>query len=214
MLIIKAIRHARDLWRLAWSCEQLRLLCPPYLWNLPGTALRSGFQSSRELWNPLSEAVISKCSFMWNKGRAVIWNYHKSQKWIVRRTCKYISQFVALNTAFVEFWYNQPQFTQIIYNYNQQRNQQTRKRRTRFTFHKTTCPHYNDVIISAMASRINRPHDCLLNHLFKAQIMRKHHSSASLSFVSRIHRWPVNSPHKGPVTWKMFPLDDVIMHFL
>ena len=26
-----------------------------------------------------------------------------------------------------------------------------------------------------------------------------------------IHRWPVNSPHKGPVTQKMFPLDDVIM---
>ena len=26
-----------------------------------------------------------------------------------------------------------------------------------------------------------------------------------------IHRWPVNSPHKGPVMWKMFPFDDVIM---
>ena len=26
-----------------------------------------------------------------------------------------------------------------------------------------------------------------------------------------IHRWPVNSSHKGPVTRKMFPLDDVIM---
>ena len=26
-----------------------------------------------------------------------------------------------------------------------------------------------------------------------------------------IHRWPVNSPHKGPVTRKMFPSDDVIM---
>ena len=30
-------------------------------------------------------------------------------------------------------------------------------------------------------------------------------------FVSGIHRWLVNSPHKGPVTWKMFPFDDVIM---
>ena len=28
-----------------------------------------------------------------------------------------------------------------------------------------------------------------------------------------IHRWPVNSPHKGPVTRKMFPLDDVIMTY-
>ena len=26
-----------------------------------------------------------------------------------------------------------------------------------------------------------------------------------------IHRWPVNSPHKGTVTRKMFPFDDVIM---
>ena len=40
---------------------------------------------------------------------------------------------------------------------------------------------------------------------------RKHQSSASLSFVRGIHRWPVNSPHKGPVTWKMFPFNDVIM---
>ena len=40
---------------------------------------------------------------------------------------------------------------------------------------------------------------------------RKHQSSASLAFVWGIHRWPVNSPHKGPVTRKMFPFDDVIM---
>ena len=40
---------------------------------------------------------------------------------------------------------------------------------------------------------------------------RKHQSSASLAFVRRIHRWPVNSPHKWPVTRKMFPFDDVIM---
>ena len=40
---------------------------------------------------------------------------------------------------------------------------------------------------------------------------RKHQSSASLAFVMGIHRWPVNSPHKGPVTRKMFPFDDVIM---
>ena len=40
---------------------------------------------------------------------------------------------------------------------------------------------------------------------------RKHQSSASLAFVCGIHRGPVNSPHKGPVTRKMFPFDDVIM---
>ena len=43
---------------------------------------------------------------------------------------------------------------------------------------------------------------------------RKHQSSASLAFVRGIHRWPVNSPHKGPVTRKMFPFDDVIMTLL
>ena len=40
---------------------------------------------------------------------------------------------------------------------------------------------------------------------------RKHQTSASLVFVRGIHRWPVNSPHKGPATRKMFPFDDVIM---
>ena len=42
---------------------------------------------------------------------------------------------------------------------------------------------------------------------------RKHQSSASLAFVWRIHRGPVNSPHKWPVTRTMFPFDDVILTF-
>ena len=41
---------------------------------------------------------------------------------------------------------------------------------------------------------------------------RKHQSSALLAFVRGIHRWTLNSPHKGPVTRKMFPSDDVIMN--
>ena len=40
---------------------------------------------------------------------------------------------------------------------------------------------------------------------------RKYQSPASLAFVRGIHRRPVNSPHKWPVTRKMFPFDDVIM---
>ena len=43
---------------------------------------------------------------------------------------------------------------------------------------------------------------------------RKHKSSASLVFVRGIHRLPVNSPYKGPVTRKMFPFDAVIMSYL
>ena len=38
--------------------------------------------------------------------------------------------------------------------------------------------------------------------------------STSLAFVQGIHRWPVNSLHKGPVTRKMFPFDDVIMYLI
>ena len=56
----------------------------------------------------------------------------------------------------------------------------------------------------------HQPHDCLLNCLFRPD-QRKHQSSTSLAFVWGIHRWPVNSPHKGPVAQKMFPFDDVIM---
>ena len=40
---------------------------------------------------------------------------------------------------------------------------------------------------------------------------RKHQWSALLAFVRWIHRWPVNSPHKGPVTRKMFTSNGVIM---
>ena len=57
----------------------------------------------------------------------------------------------------------------------------------------------------------HQPHDCLLNRLFKGPVKIKHQSSASLAFVRGIHRWPMNSPHKGSVMWKMFLFDDVIM---
>ena len=54
----------------------------------------------------------------------------------------------------------------------------------------------------------HQPHDCLL--LFRRR-SKKDQSSASLAFVWGIHRGLVNSPHKWPVTRKMFPFDDVIM---
>ena len=43
---------------------------------------------------------------------------------------------------------------------------------------------------------------------------RKYQSIASLAFVRGIHRRPVNSPHKWPVTRKMFPFDAVIMNWI
>ena len=54
----------------------------------------------------------------------------------------------------------------------------------------------------------HQPHVGLLNRLFRRR--SKHQSSASLVFVWGIHWWPVNSPHKGPATRKMFQFDDVI----
>ena len=58
----------------------------------------------------------------------------------------------------------------------------------------------------------HQSHDCLLNRIFRRR-SKKTSSSASLAFVRGNHRGPVNSPHKGPVTRKMFPFDDVIMHW-
>ena len=47
--------------------------------------------------------------------------------------------------------------------------------------------------------------------IYSDAVQRTHQSSASLAFVRGIHRGPVNSPHKWPVTRKMFPFDNVIM---
>ena len=70
--------------------------------------------------------------------------------------------------------------------------------------------HYNDVIMSAIASQITSLTIIYLS-VYSGADQRKHQSSASLTLVRGIHRWAVNSPHKGPVTRKIFPLDDVIM---
>ena len=70
--------------------------------------------------------------------------------------------------------------------------------------------HYNDVIMSPMASHIASL-TIVYSTVYSGADHRKHQSSASLAFVQGIHRWPVNSPRKGPVTRKMFSFDDVIM---
>ena len=60
--------------------------------------------------------------------------------------------------------------------------------------------HYNDIIMGLIESQT----------VYSDADQRKQ-SSASLAFVRGMHRSPVNSPHKGPVTRKMFPCDDVVM---
>ena len=70
--------------------------------------------------------------------------------------------------------------------------------------------HYSDVIMRVMASHITSL-TTVYSTVYSGTVQRKHQSSASLAFERGIHRWPVNSPHKGPVMQKMFPFDDVIM---
>ena len=70
--------------------------------------------------------------------------------------------------------------------------------------------HYSDVIMSMMASQITSL-TSVYSTIYSGADQRTHQNSASLAFVRGIHRWPVNSPHKWPVTRKMFPFDDVIM---
>ena len=69
---------------------------------------------------------------------------------------------------------------------------------------------YNEVITTTMASQITSL-TIVYSTVYSGADQNKHQSSASLAFVRGIHRGPVNSPHKWPVTWKMFPFDDVIM---
>ena len=77
--------------------------------------------------------------------------------------------------------------------------------------------HNSDVIMSAMASEIAGA-SIVYSNVCSGADQRKHQSSASLAFGREIHRWPVNSPHNGPLTRKMFPFDDVIvgicLHFV
>ena len=78
---------------------------------------------------------------------------------------------------------------------------------------KLSTLHYGDVIMDAIASQITSL-TIVYSIVYSDADQRKHQSSASLAFVRRIHREPVNSPHKWPVTRKMFPFDDVIIDCL
>ena len=64
--------------------------------------------------------------------------------------------------------------------------------------------HNSDVIMGMVASQITSL-TTVCPTIYSGADQRKHQSSASLAFVRGIHRWPLNSPHKGPVTRKMLP---------
>ena len=68
-----------------------------------------------------------------------------------------------------------------------------------------------DVMMSTVASQITGV-SIVCPTVCSGVDQRKHQSSASLAFVRGIHMWLGDFSHKGPVTRKMFPFDDVIMN--
>ena len=68
-----------------------------------------------------------------------------------------------------------------------------------------------DVIVDAIMSLITSL-AIVYSTVYSFADQRKYRCSVSLAFVRGIHRWPVNSPHKWPVTRKMCLFDDVIMY--
>ena len=70
--------------------------------------------------------------------------------------------------------------------------------------------HYSDVIMSILASQITGDSTVCFT-VWLDQHQRKHQSPRYWSFVKGIHRRMVGSPHKGTVTRRPFPFDDVIM---
>ena len=79
-----------------------------------------------------------------------------------------------------------------------------------FTQPPSRLEHYTDVIMGTIVSQITSL-TILYSIVYSDADQRKHQSSASLAFVRGIHRGLVNSPHKWPVTRKMFPFDDIIV---
>ena len=69
---------------------------------------------------------------------------------------------------------------------------------------------YGDVIIGEMAIQITSL-TIIYSTVYSGADQRKHLSPVSLAFVRGIHRWPINSPHKGSVTREMFLFGDVII---
>ena len=70
--------------------------------------------------------------------------------------------------------------------------------------------HNSDVIMRAMPFLII---SLTIDYstVYSGADQRKHQCSALQAFVRGIQRWPANSPHRGPVTQKLLPVDDVIM---
>ena len=58
----------------------------------------------------------------------------------------------------------------------------------------------------------HQSHDCLLKRLLRCR-SKKTSKLRVTGFCAGNSRWPVNSPHKWPVTRKVLPFDDVIIKY-
>ena len=128
------------------------------------------------------------------------------QKWpVTRKIFPFAAVIMCRFSTGVMFGNNmvQNRYRTIVHQYNQ--NSGDEYQQQQFTlfcsdnsrFDNSSPQHYSDVTMSSAVCS-GGDHS-------------KHQSSASLSFVRGIHRWPVDSTHERPETRKMFPFDDVIM---
>ena len=133
-----------------------------------------------------------------------------------------------MNSAGIPLWWNQnvtrkrselqtqtwkSQWRTFIVSLNKRHHAKPRNKHCLTTGDPFQCiilKHYSDVIMGLMTSQITSL-IIVYSTVYSVADQRKHQSSASLAFVRGIHRRPVNSPHKGPVTRRMFPFDDVII---
>ena len=178
---------------------------------------------------PLSEPMLSYCQFPpWEQ------NFH-SRKCISKRRLQYCGHFVSASMAMCSGTSSSTQrhhsfsvllchetvschFEEIIIT-GGIRRQPVMKISSKWLqcsaevleeWGQMTHYHYNDVIMNTMASQITSL-TIVYSTVYSSTDQRKHQSFASLAFMWGIHRWPVNSPHKGSVTRKMFPFDDFII---
>ena len=107
-------------------------------------------------------------------------------------------------------WINFKGLNRVCTNYKNDRESEVYSCHSENTKVYFLAQHYTDIIMSAMAYQITGVM-IVYSTICSGADQRKHQRSSSQAFVRGIHRWPVNSPHKDPVTRKMFPFDDVLM---